>query len=172
MYIGHQAGYIDNILLNKSPTVRHRNCKLIVPYNSRAMSCSCCSTYRSTLLTQMWKRAGKENDRTNDRFVVYLFSFLVLISYFSVSYRFIELPDLVARLGNIHASYRALLKQLDRLKSRICEDTEVKGIYLNKEHDAYIKDVISSPESAEHLEKLSESSFEHIFWQQQVEAAS
>ena len=89
-----------------------------------------------------------------------------------MSYRFIELPDLVARLGNIRASYRALLKQLDRLKNRICEDTEVKGIYLDEEHDAYIKDVISSPESAEHLEKLSENSFEHIFWQQQVEAAS
>lgn len=50
-----------------------------------------------------------------------------------MSYRFIELPDLVARLGNIRASYRALLKQLDRLKNRICEDTEVKGIYLDEE---------------------------------------
>ena len=80
-----------------------------------------------------------------------------------MSYRFIELPDLVACLGNIRASYRALLKQLDRLKNRICEDTEVKGIYLDEEHDAYIKDVISSSESAEHLEKLSENSFEHIF---------
>ena len=56
-------------------------------------------------------------------------------------HRFIQLPDLVVRLGNIRASYRSLLKQLDRLRSRIYQDTEVKGVYLDEENNAYIKNV-------------------------------
>ncbi|KAL5506287.1 hypothetical protein EMCRGX_G007900 [Ephydatia muelleri] len=153
-YSGHQAGYIDTALLNHSETVRHKNCKLIIHPNSSAVRCSACSTYRSTLLTQKWKRASTsvENERIN--------------------YRFIQLPDLVARLGNIRASYRSLLKQLDRLRSRIHQDTEVKGVFLDEECNAYIKDIICLPESAKHLESLPEDSFEHIFWQQQIETAS
>eukprot|EP00731_Ephydatia_muelleri_P023298 Em0015g881a len=136
-YSGHQAGYIDTALLNHRETVHHKNCKLIIHPNSRAVRCSACSTYRSTLLTQKWKRA-----------------------------------NLVARLGNIRTSYRSLLKQLERLRSRIHQDTEVKGVFLDEECNAYIKDIICLPETAKHLESLPEDSFKHIFWQQQIEAAS
>ena len=71
--IGHQAGYIDTALLNHSETVRHKNCKLIIHPNSSAVRCSACSTYRSTLLTQKWKRASTsvENERINYRFVFF-----------------------------------------------------------------------------------------------------
>ena len=48
----------------------------------------------------------------------------------------------------------------------------MKGDFLDEECNAYIKDIVSLPESAKHLESLPEDSFEHIFWQQQIEAAS
>eukprot|EP00731_Ephydatia_muelleri_P025383 Em0017g466a len=41
-----------------------------------------------------------------------------------------------------------------------------------EESEDYIKDVIASPESAEYLETLPTESFQHVFWQQQVQAAS
>ena len=45
-------------------------------------------------------------------------------------------------------------------------------LYLDEESEDYIKDVIVSPESAEYLETLPTESFQHVLWQQQVQAAS
>eukprot|EP00731_Ephydatia_muelleri_P004426 Em0002g602a len=144
-YSGHQAGYIDTALLNHSETVRY--------------SCTTTTHIRYTVI--------------QCRALFCLFNLSVYPAYSEVEEsKFIQLPDLVARLGNIRASYRSLLKQLDRLRSRIHQDTEVKGVFLDEECNAYIKDIICLPESAKHLESLPEDSFEHIFWQQQIETAS
>ena len=46
------------------------------------------------------------------------------------------------------------------------------AVVLDDEPETYIRDTISSPEAEEYFNNLPPESFQHIFWQQQVEAAS
>lgn len=87
-------------------------------------------------------------------------------------YRFLQLPELVERLERLHHSYRSLLKTAERLQKRIEDDTRKCAVVLDEESETYINDTIASPESEEYFKKLPPDSFQHLFWQQQVEAAS
>ena len=69
----------------------------------------------------------------------------------------------------MHHQYRIVSKQLDRLKKKIAAISEVHGVTLDDEaHD--IK-VIASIRS-HFIDDLRTDSFRHIFWEQQLEAAS
>eukprot|EP00731_Ephydatia_muelleri_P014320 Em0008g40a len=152
--IGDRVGYIDDTLLPQTPTIRHRDCCLLLQQDARAMRCSPCSTYRSTLYIQAKKGRDEEG------------------SSVTVNYRFLQLPELVERLERLHHSYRSLLKTAERLQKRIEDDTRKCAVVLDEESETYINDTIASPESEEYFKKLPPDSFQHLFWQQQVEAAS
>ena len=88
--------------------------------------------------------------------------------------RFLQLPELhvVERLERLHHSYRLLLKTAERLRKRIEDGIMKCSVVLDEESETYISDAIASPEAEEHFKKLPPDSFQHIFWHQQVEAAS
>lgn len=58
----------------------------------------------------------------------------------------------------------------EHLKKKIA--TEEQAGFLDEESKCYLKDIITSPESSQYLQQLPSDSFQHVFWQQQVEAAS
>ena len=95
--------------------------------------------------------------------------YMLYMFLFRTSYRFLQLPELVERLGRLHDSYRSLLKSAERLWKRVEEETMKSAVV---EPETYIRDTISSPEAEEYFKNMRPDSFQHIFWQQQVEAAS
>ena len=87
-------------------------------------------------------------------------------------YSYQTTTELIRRLGTLQQKNRSLLKFSEYLKQKIARSAQAKAVYLDEESEDYIKDVIASPESVAYLEKLPNESFQHIFWQQQVQAAS
>ena len=98
--------------------------------------------------------------------------YMLYMFLFMISYRFLQLPELVEQLGRLHDSYRSLLKSAERLQKRVEAETMKSAVVLDDELETYIRDTISSPEAEEFFKNLRPDSFQHIFWQQQVEAAS
>ena len=86
--------------------------------------------------------------------------------------RYQPIPTLISRITQLHHQYRLVSKQLERLKKKIAEVSESSGITLDEQtHDDFKKMMTSSDGSA-FFESLPKDSFQYIFWQQQVEAAS
>lgn len=65
-----------------------------------------------------------------------------------------------------------MTKQLDRLKKKIEEVTETNGVSLDEQSHEDFKRLVTSSESSQFFDSLPKDSFQSIFWQQQVEAAS
>ena len=95
--------------------------------------------------------------------------YMLYMILFMITYRFLLLPE---RLGRLHDSYRSLLKSAENLRKRVEEETMKSAVVLDDEPETYIRDTISSPEAEEYFKNLRPDSFQHIFWQPQVEAAS
>lgn len=86
-------------------------------------------------------------------------------------YRYQPLPTLTSRLSQLQHQYRVMTKQLDRLK-KIEEVTETNGVSLDEQSHEDFKQLVTSSESSQFFDSLPKDSFQSIFWQQQVEAAS
>ena len=71
----------------------------------------------------------------------------------------------------MHHQYRIVSKQNDRLKKKIAAASEAVGLSLDEEVHDDLKEIVTS-KSTEFFEGLPAGSFQQIFWQQQVEAAS
>lgn len=87
-------------------------------------------------------------------------------------YRYQPIPSLISRLSQLHQQYRSVSKQLDRLKKKIAEASEVSGVTLDEQTHEDFKKMMTSSESSVVFDSLPKDSFQHLFWQQQVEAAS
>ncbi|KAL5517466.1 hypothetical protein EMCRGX_G003011 [Ephydatia muelleri] len=55
---------------------------------------------------------------------------------------------------------------------KIAAETKLKEVSLDEECEAYVREVASSSDAVDYLAQLPQDSFMHIFWQQQLEAAS
>ena len=80
--------------------------------------------------------------------------------------------EIVNRLDVLNQSHRNLMRQVSRLKEKIALAAENTGIVLDEESDHLIRDTITSNVVIEHFKDLPRESFQHVFWQQQVEASS
>ena len=78
--------------------------------------------------------------------------------------------ETVNRLDVLNQSHRNLMRQVSRLKEKIALAAENTGIVLDEESDHLIRDTITSNVVIEHFKDLPCESFQHVFWQQQVEA--
>ena len=76
------------------------------------------------------------------------------------------------RLDVHNQSHRNLMRQVSRLKEKTALAAENTGIVLDEESDHLIRDTIISPIAIEHFKDLPRESFQHVFWQQHVEATS
>eukprot|EP00731_Ephydatia_muelleri_P003223 Em0001g3223a len=139
-------------------TIRHSSCPLLFPHDSRAVRCSKCSTYRSVLKLQCWKA---EHSCTNDAGTIT-----------HVNCRYMKIPELIQRLQQVNSSYRSIQKRFNHLKEKIAAETKLKEVSLDEESEAYVREVASSSDAVDYLAQLPQDSFMHIFWQQQLKAAS
>ena len=75
-------------------------------------------------------------------------------------------------MSQMHHQYRLVSKQLDRLKKKIAEASELSGVALDEQSHDDFKNIMTSSTGSAFFESLLKDSFQYIFWQQQLEAAS
>ena len=85
--------------------------------------------------------------------------------------RFQAAPELVERLRHLKHRNSVLSKYTNRLQEKISRIVEVESVGIDEETDEFIRDVTESPECCSHINALSATSFQKVFWSQQVEAA-
>ncbi len=87
------------------------------------------------------------------------------------NYQYLSTPEKTDRLQHLHHVSRSAYKKINRLKSKIAENAENRGMSLDTETTSDLHQVMQEEEQ-EALSKFPPESFQYVFWQQQEEAAS
>ena len=89
----------------------------------------------------------------------------------SVPYSVLSKSELQTRATNLHNEFRKLQKQRDRLKKRLEMVVEAQGITVDQQTHDDLKQIVKT-EGRNLMEQAAPSSFQRVFWQQQMDAAS
>ena len=127
------------------PTVRHNQCSFNMAPSSTHSLCPACKKHRSSLLIQA-KRRGSAVHTSN-----------------LTNHRYLPRPVLVDRLQKRSACIREQSRQLNRLKQRLREDTDLNGDTVSKETREDIALIVQR--NASFTDSLPPSSFKRLFWE-------
>ena len=96
------SSFIDDLSL-PIPTLRHKNCQLLLPQGTQSSRCSQCTQYRAALKMQRYRHQASDlSSRTAPQS--------------KANYRYLSNPELSSRLQQVHHKYTLKSKQVDRLK--------------------------------------------------------
>ena len=144
---------VESKVLSRS-TICHSMCELLT--NTSSERCMECIAYRNTLRASCSKQAHQNTPRSDPSS--------------SVNYRYLSEAELKDRLRAMHDLQRNTQKKLERLKTKIAKSVERTGVNLDENsHNDLVKVVEECTEEA--LSKHQPSSFQHVFWRQQLECA-
>ena len=144
---------VESKILSKS-TIRHSKCELLT--NSSSQRCRECTSYRDTLRALYSRQAHHKIPRSTPGS--------------SVNYRYLSESELRERLRATHDLQRNTQKKLERLKTKITQSVEKSGVELDApSHGDLVRVVEECTEAA--LSNHPSNSFQHVFWQQQLECA-
>ena len=90
----------------------------------------------------------------------------ILAASSHVNYRYLTSSEKDLRLKNMH---KALKMKITRLKIKLMNEIETRGIVLDEEISADLKQVMEEKEN-DIAEQFPEDSFQYIFWTQQKQA--
>ena len=170
--IGNTVAFLDASDPHGRCTIRHKKCHIVLSEDSRTIRCSACSTYRLKLLVQISRTPQRTEDRKNYRyFFMYLQSTQCKHKCFTCICRYQSVPELLHTLGDLRHRNRILTKYASRLKMKIEKAVEPELVCLDDEVNDYIKQTTEIPQFLSNIADLPGSSFQRIFWMQQVEAA-
>ncbi|KAL5489473.1 hypothetical protein EMCRGX_G018567 [Ephydatia muelleri] len=125
-----------------------------------SVRCPCCSTFRSILHTGIWKEKLKVNNGCTS-------------NSDKINYRFLTVRELTDTIQRLQHKYRTLQKSAERLKEKVLKATEENGVTLDEESESFVTAIMTSQDTISQMEHLSsKQTIRHIFWQQQLEAAS
>ena len=137
------------------PTVRHSECSLLLSKDTK-VRCETCTGHRQSLnilAKRLKERAGTLTDPLSH-----------------ANYRYLSEQEKDERLRKLHHICCLKEKRISRLQQKLAASIEQHGIELDYHHDDF--HTILREESRSIFEKLPEDSFQRVFWQQQLEAAS
>jgi len=136
-------------------TIRHIDCSYLLPSTaSRSLRCGTCTRFRDNLR----KKNKRLQEKTSSR----------LQSQSHVPYSYLSKEEMKERKASLQSEIGQIRKQRDRLRQKL-QDVVIKdSLTVDQElNDDLIK--IATTEGAK---SFPTSSFQHLFWQQQLEAAS
>lgn len=137
------------------PTIRHKNCDLVV---EEGLKCLPCKRHRNTLhaITARINRR-KTSDSTS------------VSSH--VNYAHLSSPEKKQRLSKMHQALRTCQRRVSRLQIRLSETTAEVGEVVSQDTHESLVSIMAECESSI-CEKFPSDSFGRIFWEQQKKAAS
>lgn len=150
------VAFVESRLLGTS-TIRHSRCGIAVERESSR--CQECSTYRRTLnimVTRLKNTADKENRTAPSS---------------KVNYCHLSTPEKDKRLSRLHSSLRSANRRISRLEARLEEAAATTGMTLDPQTHSDLKKIMD--ENIQTIvDNYAPDSFAHIFWQQQMKAAT
>ena len=143
---------------SQSATIRHAACELLLPGDGKFIQCKQCLSFWASLRVssahlQMRLTAKRTNPSSR------------------VPYSVLSKEELQTRMSNVHNELRRILKQRDRLKQRLEIVVKTQGIAVDEQIHDDLKQIIKK-EGNKLMESTTPNSFQRVFWQQQLDAAS
>ena len=149
-----------------SNVIRHVKCQYIFnPESKRTHRCPVCSRYRSNYLRRSLNRiktVDKENVQNHEH---------SCHPSSHTNYRFLSSEQKDERLRKLHQQVRLKTKVITSLREKVNRLTVSEGIELDSTISADLQ-AIMRKHTATALSSCAEDSFQTIFWQQQLKAAS
>ena len=132
-------------------------CELVI--SEMSVRCKKCMNFRGCLRVQSRRlqSRGSLTERTN--------------ASSSTPYSILTSEEMQIRMRNLHDKLRKVQKQRDRLKDKVSRLVEKQGITVDEKLHGDLKNIIQS-EGSKRMKGGESNTFQHIFWQQQVHAAS
>ena len=150
------TAYVDLKMLS-SPTIRHKDCEVIVATDQGSGRCWPCSKYRSTLRTLSARHVTLSSTR--------------LQPSSHTPYTSLTNDEKSERLQQLHRLARQTQQQLKRLRRKLATVSDTKGVEMDSATHSDLCDIMSQENKAVH-QAFSEGSFARIFWEQQFDAIS
>ena len=141
----------------QSAAIRHGACELLLPCDSRSTRCKQCSSFRASLRVRSIRQKKRTEQQTDPSS--------------SVPYSVLSKEELQTRLTNLHSEFHRIQKQQDRLKQRLEAVVKMQGVAVDEQTHDDLKQIIRM-EGSKLMEKTAPNSFQRVFWQQQMDAAS
>ena len=141
--------------VSASPTIRHFNCAVLC--GPTVERCDECSRYRKTLRALCSKENHQDTPRSHPSS--------------RVNYRFLSNDELKERLHEVHTLQRNTAKKLQWLQVKIAASVEKEVVDLDETSYADIKGIMEQCSEAV-TSKHSPDSFQRVFWEQQLHAAT
>ena len=155
-HAGSTVAILDDRSL-PSPTIRHNDCSLLI--SKDAIRCHSCNNYRRTLHAML------------SRYQTTADSVGKIQTTSHTNYRYLSTPEKHQRMALLHKDSRAANMKIDRLKAKLSKVMEEKGVSLESTMTSDLSQIMANEESLA-LKDIPPGSFQHIFWQQQKEAAA
>lgn len=143
------------------PTVRHTKCEVLIPPPADTVRCSYCQQHR-TILTSIAQRQSKATQSQ--------------ISQKSnpsshTNYRYLTPPEMVDRISRLHKSVVSLKLEVNKLQKSIALASDKAALVVDEALHNDLKCIMKA-----NVQTIKESfppnSFQRIFWDQQIQAAS
>ena len=157
LYTGDNVNaYLDKPPLDQ-PTIRHINCSIIVKGSDQR--CAACTKHRNSLRAM--------DSRTKDSSSVA--SKVDPKSH--VNYRYLTTTEMQIRLKLLHQNNQRMARQLMNMRKKLEDAISEKSVTLNGNLSEDLVDVMKLHSATVKSENAS-NSFRHIFWDQQLQAAT
>ena len=140
------------------PTVRHKNCQFLLQHNSTSVRCLNCLTCRKTLAIQIkrYQSQPSASPTTPSSHVHFLY---------------LSATQLAICLKHSQHQCRLASKQISCLQEKISRATVENGIVVDNEMHHGLQEIMFT-ETSEVYRKYKPNTFHHLFWKQQMDAAS
>ena len=151
------VAYYDQCYL----TIRHVQCKQVLPDKSKSDRCSTCRTYRYVLrsaLRNLHVASNKETECSQH-----------CLPESHTNYRYLDTPEKIERLQNMHKLMCRQKKQIKRLQSSLNKLIQSDGIKVDETTNRDLLHIMNCNTSTV---LSAEEKFQSLFWQQQLKASS
>ncbi len=140
------------------PTIRHAKCAQLLAEDCETKRCSSCVSYRKTLHA-MLSRHDKSSSASKTA------------PDSHVNYRYLSTPEKVERLSRLHTLQRQTNLRLQRMKAKIEQVAEEKGIEVDEATHNDLTEIMKEASTSVN-ETVPVDSFQKLFWEQQQKASS
>ena len=131
-------------------TIRHAQCSILVP--TTTPRCARCTEYRHSLRSMRARSTKPPEEET--------------ASSSHINYRYLSTPEKLERMKTLHRTNRAARMKIERLKVKLKNAIDNKGVSLDREVTYDLHQVMEEEEEKA-MSDVQPGSFRHIFWQQQ-----
>ena len=137
-----------------APTIRHQECSLLIAKGS--VRCAICTHYRHSLNAMLGRSKSTEDK---------------VATTSHTNYRYLSTPEKHQRMALLHKENRVAGMKVKRMKEKLNQFLERSGVQLESSLSSDLCQIMDKEEQHA-LKGIQPGSFQHVFWEQQKEAAT